>query len=71
MLRKQYSATFKPYRAQPIQVNAQSTLAVTASVGVSTLERREDTPESLFKRADTALYTAKRGGRNRVVADAA
>jgi len=57
--------------AETFQVNASSTLAVTASVGVSTLERREDTPEALFKRADTALYTAKRSGRNRVVADAA
>ena len=57
--------------ADPFQVNSHQTLAVTASVGVSTLERREDTPDTLFKRADTALYAAKRGGRNRVVADAA
>ncbi|MEZ5818289.1 MAG: PleD family two-component system response regulator [Hyphomicrobiaceae bacterium] len=57
--------------AEPFQVNAQGTLAVTASVGVSTLERRDDTPETLFKRADNALYAAKRDGRNRVVADAA
>jgi len=57
--------------AEPFQVNQQGSLAVTASVGVSTLERRDDTPDSLFKRADTALYTAKRSGRNRVVADAA
>jgi two-component system cell cycle response regulator len=46
-------------------------LAVTASVGISTLEYQEDTPEALFKRADNALYSAKREGRNRVVADAA
>ncbi len=46
-------------------------LKVTASVGVAALERAEDTAEVIFKRADQALYTAKREGRNRVVADAA
>lgn len=44
---------------------------VTASVGLATLERPDDTPETLFKRADNALYAAKRRGRNRVVAEAA
>jgi two-component system cell cycle response regulator len=57
--------------SEPFQVNAEIALEVTASVGVSTLERREDTPETLFKRADTALYSAKRRGRNRVVTEAA
>jgi two-component system cell cycle response regulator len=46
-------------------------IRVTASVGIGTLERSDDTPETIFKRADTALYSAKRRGRNRVVADAA
>ncbi|MEO0730344.1 MAG: diguanylate cyclase, partial [Pseudomonadota bacterium] len=44
---------------------------VTASVGISVLEFVDDTPASIFKRADNALYAAKRGGRNRVIADAA
>ncbi|MBX9684400.1 MAG: PleD family two-component system response regulator [Hyphomicrobium sp.] len=46
-------------------------IRVTASVGLSTLERTDDSPDTLFKRADNALYAAKRRGRNRVVADAA
>jgi two-component system cell cycle response regulator len=46
-------------------------LRVTASVGVASLERPGDTAEAIFKRADQALYVAKREGRNRVVADAA
>lgn len=46
-------------------------LVVTASVGVAALEFPDDTPERVLKRADQALYCAKRDGRNRVVADAA
>ncbi|MGH6734738.1 MAG: PleD family two-component system response regulator [Methyloceanibacter sp.] len=46
-------------------------LKVTASVGVAALEFPDDTPEMILKRADQALYCAKRDGRNRVVADAA
>jgi len=46
-------------------------LKVTASVGLATLESIDDTPETLLKRADQALYCAKRDGRNRVVSDAA
>jgi two-component system cell cycle response regulator len=47
------------------------TLRVTASVGVATIEAVGDTPSRILKRADQALYCAKRDGRNRVVADAA
>ncbi len=46
-------------------------LAVTVSVGLALNEHPTDTPEMLLKRADVALYRAKRGGRNRVVYDAA
>jgi two-component system cell cycle response regulator len=46
-------------------------LDVTASVGVAALEFDDDAPELMLKRADQALYCAKRDGRNRVVADAA
>ena len=44
---------------------------LTASVGLATLERPEDTPETVFRRADSALFAAKRRGRNRVAANAA
>jgi two-component system, cell cycle response regulator len=40
---------------------------VTVSVGVASLNGAEDTLDKLLKRADQALYTAKREGRNRVV----
>jgi two-component system cell cycle response regulator len=44
---------------------------VTVSVGVATSSGPDDTAETLIKRADQALYRAKSGGRNRVVAEAA
>jgi len=44
---------------------------ITASVGLATLEREDDTPETVFRRADSALFDAKRRGRNQVAAQAA
>jgi two-component system cell cycle response regulator len=44
---------------------------VTTSIGLSTLDTADDSAASILKRADQALYRAKRDGRNRVVADAA
>lgn len=46
-------------------------LEVTISIGVASTEGADDTPETLLKRADQALYEAKRGGRNRVIGKAA
>ena len=39
---------------------------LTVSIGVATRLDREETPTEAVKRADKALYAAKRGGRNRV-----
>lgn len=49
----------------------EKTVTITASLGVAALQSQEDTVQSLMKRADVALYEAKSGGRNRVVAPAA
>ncbi len=46
-------------------------IAVTVSIGICSLASPEDTADNLIKRADQALYLAKRDGRNRVVAAAA
>ncbi|MDQ0468690.1 PleD family two-component system response regulator [Labrys wisconsinensis] len=46
-------------------------IAVTVSIGASCLSTPADTVQSILKRADQALYRAKRDGRNRVAADAA
>ncbi len=54
----------------PFVVNGK-TIGVTVSVGVSSLKRGPDAVPDLMKRADLALYEAKNGGRNRVVAKAA
>jgi len=56
----------------PFDVGAQSgPLHITVSVGVAALQTIDDTADGILKRADTALYRAKRDGRNRVVAEAA
>jgi two-component system, cell cycle response regulator len=47
------------------------TLDVTISIGIAALAGPADTAAAVLKRADTALYRAKRDGRNRVVPDAA
>jgi len=44
---------------------------VTLSIGLASLNAASDTGATILKRADQALYRAKRDGRNRVVADAA
>jgi two-component system cell cycle response regulator len=46
-------------------------IPVTISIGVASLAENADTFEKLLKRADEALYAAKREGRNRVVLEAA
>jgi two-component system, cell cycle response regulator len=46
-------------------------LSLTISIGVAAREDGSDTLERMLKRADEALYRAKREGRNRVQADAA
>jgi len=48
-----------------------SALKLSASVGVAAIEQPSDTPSRILKRADQALYCAKRDGRNCVVSDAA
>jgi len=58
--------------AEPFAI-AQGTRAipVTISIGIAGLRGGDDTAANLLKRADQALYRAKRDGRNRVVPDAA
>jgi two-component system cell cycle response regulator len=46
-------------------------LDVTISIGIATLDRKGEPIADVLKRADQALYRAKRDGRNRVVLDAA
>lgn len=57
--------------ADAFEIRAGVGIHLTASVGIATLECPEDTPETVFRRADNALFAAKRRGRNRVSANAA
>jgi two-component system, cell cycle response regulator len=53
--------------SKSFECGIQQPVPVTISVGVASLNGAEDTLEKLLKRADQALYSAKREGRNRVV----
>ncbi|GLK80805.1 PleD family two-component system response regulator [Methylopila turkensis] len=57
--------------SEPVASRVAAPLAVTASIGVATFHPEADDAAALIKRADVALYRAKREGRNRVVDDAA
>ncbi len=57
---------------KPFNAGASSgPLAITVSIGVAGYETANDSARTLLKRADEALYKAKKSGRNRVVSDAA
>ncbi|MGP4846016.1 GGDEF domain-containing protein [Marinobacter sp. 1Y8] len=43
-------------------------IALTVSIGVATMKAEDRSYEGTLKRADDALYEAKRGGKNRVIA---
>ena len=58
--------------AKPFNVGARNgPLTITVSIGVAVVEGSSDTMEAIMKRADEALYSAKRSGRNRVNSTAA
>jgi two-component system, cell cycle response regulator len=58
--------------ADPFPINQGArTVQATISIGIAALRSGEDKPAEIVKRADQALYRAKREGRNRVAAGAA
>ncbi len=61
----------KMVAAKPFLAAPGCHLNITVSLGVSSLMSVDDAPQDLLKRADQALYRAKREGRNRVSFSAA
>jgi len=58
--------------SEPFPINQNSrTVPATISIGIAAMQSCEDKAAEIVRRADQALYRAKRDGRNRVVADAA
>jgi two-component system cell cycle response regulator len=57
---------------EPFPINQHArTIQATISIGIAAMRSCEERPAEIIKRADQALYRAKREGRNRVVSDAA
>lgn len=56
------------YVAERMRSAVEATGLATASAGIATIRAGDSNGDSLLKRADEALYSAKRDGRNRVVA---
>lgn len=49
----------------PLALGADDEIWITVSLGIA-LQRPDDTPSSLFRRADRAMYQAKNSGRDRI-----
>jgi two-component system cell cycle response regulator len=65
--RLRHSIETTPFRIS----RAPNALNMTISIGIAGLEGTGDSADALLHRADQALYSAKKTGRNKVVADAA
>jgi two-component system cell cycle response regulator len=61
----------KAISSKPFNAGAAAPINISVSIGIAALEGAAGNIEELLKRADQALYRAKRDGRNRVVLAAA
>lgn len=57
----------KKINIEEYKIEGVKEISVTISIGVSEFDKADKQPEILYKNADSALYEAKEGGRNRVV----
>ncbi len=70
MRRRTATTSLLSVRAMRVEHLGRELPAVTVSIGVAAFEGAGDTAEMLLRRADGALYRAKRAGRDRYEAEA-
>lgn len=63
---EQFAERLRAKVADTPPVHEGQPIPVTVSIGIATLEAADGAPDAALTRADAALYTAKRDGRNRV-----
>jgi len=54
------------FENNPIKINSELMVPITISGGVATFKTEADTPQTVFKKADNALYHSKNNGRNKI-----
>jgi diguanylate cyclase (GGDEF)-like protein/PAS domain S-box-containing protein len=63
---RQFADSFRRYVADTPLESSKGIIPLTVSIGVAEFDPGDAAPDGVLARADTALYRAKEGGRNRV-----
>ncbi len=54
------------FEDNPVKIINHAPVSITISGGIASFHKESDTPQSIFKKADSALYYSKNNGRNKI-----